>query len=141
MKGVKRSIWRTAAAQAAVFALLAQAMLSAFGCAANPPLGRGLSSAEWPGGLIVCVSQGVTPFAIAGKEGSDESPGRPPLHQDCPLCLSIGCSGSFLPAPSPAFLEVPVSITVAFAAETGHRPSSKEFAAFRNRGPPPLLQA
>jgi hypothetical protein len=140
MMGVKRSIWRTAAAQAAVFALLAQTMLSVFGCAASPHLGRGLPSAEGQGGLVICASQGVKPIAIAGKEGPDESPGRSPLTQECPLCLSIGCGGGFVPATGAAFLDVPVSITSAFAAETGHRPSSEEFAAFRNRGPPAPLQ-
>jgi hypothetical protein len=144
MTATKRNLWMSTVAQAAVFALLFQALVSAFGCPSDFSHASSLSistGAPSTGALtlVICTKQGVK--RVAALPG-DERGGVPTTpHSDCTLCLSHICCPSALAPPGDVVVFAPATAGIAIALETQRSPSSTDVLSLRNRGPPSSLTA
>lgn len=140
MTGMRRSLWKKLAAQAAVFTLLFQTLLSAFGCSAEPSRAPGtpasINAPDIAAAFAICTQQGAK-RAAAATSGDDHGGG--PLnapHSDCALCINHICCPSALAPPGEAVVFAPAALGVVLALETWRSPSSADVFFLRNRGPP-----
>jgi hypothetical protein len=142
MTGTRRSPWKKLAAQVAVFTLLFQTLLSAFGCSAESLHASRTSASIYASGVatafVICTQQGTK--RIAASATGDDHQGGPPNapHSDCALCLNHICCPSALAPPGEAVVFAPATLGVVLALETWRAPSSAEVLSLRNRGPPSL---
>jgi hypothetical protein len=147
MKVTSQSLWRRAAAQAAIFALIFQTAFSIFGCPTGAHAGvsgpAGISRTSQSAGAdqiaqggVVCTAKGFLRIAANGGSspagGSDDTP-----QHGCPVCLTLCChAGSAVTAPEVVLLPLPSVASSAIALEARQRPLGVGFHAFGNRGPP-----
>jgi hypothetical protein len=141
MTGMRRSLWKSATAQAAVFALLFQTLLSAFGCftgslhPSHASFSVNASNIE-TATVVICTQQGMKSIAASANGGDHSDVPLNAPHSDCALCLSHICCSSALAPPGEAVVFAPATLGVVVAMETWRSPSSADVLSLRNRGPP-----
>lgn len=150
MTAMANGLWRRAAAQAAIFALVFQTALGVLGCgaalrpaAAKAPGASPLASGSLavPSGETlregaICAAGGVKGMAAPDGAPPAKGSGAPSQH-DCPHCLTAHRSCSAAMAPQAFLLLAPsLSVLARAPAERQHSPREADASTSRNRGPP-----
>jgi hypothetical protein len=152
MKVMSQSLWRRAAAQAAIFALMFQAAFGLLGCEAasghparvvsgvilsksspassSSPVANASKSFGASVLSALCTANGFKPPA---SNTGDSPVGAP---HDCPVCVSHGCHSGAIAAAQASPLAAPLVGSTPLAPEARRLPLAADPRAFRNRGPP-----
>lgn len=153
----RHTFWKRAAAQAAIFALIFQTVVSVFGCGGALAHGvgdafsqshfsqnRGVSqksgfrdgkAAQSP---AICSANGFRRMAANGGGSPTGGPDETPQHE-CPACLTHCCQTGAVTAIEAVLLPAPPVTSTAIAPEARRLPLGAALHAFRNRGPPSSL--
>ena len=121
MTRMRRSLWKKLAAQVAVFTLLFQTLLSAFGCSSEPLRAPGdsasINASSMATAFAICAQPGTK--RIAASATSDDhrnGPANAP-HSDCALCLNHVCCPSALAPPGEVVVFAPTTLGAILAME------------------------